>query len=248
MTKKIKKLFFYDFDVKNAAKEVEKLRNKVDRMKFEMEVFRETISAFTSIEDIDRLLKIIVHNAKMISSADVVMYTPYDKKKKGIYLKVMAGFENPIVKKSLKILKLDPYDVFLPANQNSISKWMLENKKTFITDSLYIFFDKVFPKNLTDTVQKISGLKKMVCVPLIIKDDFVGEFVYMFTNVKDIDVPVLESFAFQCAQAINISHLVNDLKSHTQKLEKMNKFMVGRETEMAKLKKRVRELEQKSKK
>ncbi|MDD4179283.1 MAG: hypothetical protein PHH14_04455 [Candidatus Margulisbacteria bacterium] len=207
-----------------------------------LRTLQENTIALGSIQDSDQLLKVIVENAKRISGAVLVAITLIDTKKNVLEVKYVSGLSNPLIQTALKMLHVDPTKLTFPVVEGSIIKGQIDSHQTYVTDSFYVLMEKKIDQKLCDAVQKLTGIDKICDICLMAGDKFIGQFVCFMRVGVEADISLLETFARQCAQAISSVDVITKIKEQVDEVERMNKFMIGREMEIVNLKNEINEM------
>ena len=214
----------------------------IKQEKEKLRTLQENTTALVSIHDPDQLLKIIVENAKRISGAILVAITLIDSKKNVLEVKYVSGMDNPLIQAALKMIHVDPTKLTFPIIEGSIIKSQVDSHQTYTTDSFYLLMEKKIDQKLCDAVQKLTGIDKICDICLLAGDKFIGQFVCFMRVGVEADINLLETFARQCAQAISSVNVITKIKEQVDEVERMNKFMVGREMEIVSLKNEINEM------
>ena len=214
----------------------------IKKEKEKLEALQRNSAALVSTLDRDELLKKLVDSAREISTAWIAVVTLYDKENDQVLVKFTSGLGHPLIQEGLKILGVDPTKIPYKAAEGTVTKWIMTNRKPYITESLYEMFQHEISENLCNAAQKLTGLTKLISLPLFSGDSFLGSFIFFLKGETEADIGLLETFSYQCAEALNSANYVKELKKHSDELEKMNKFMIGRELDVVEIKKEVNQL------
>ena len=220
------------------------IEEEIIKGKNKLEILQENTAALVATLDQDKLLEIIANNARKIFSATLVAVTSFDEKKNHLAIRATAGMDHPIIKQALKILGADPSKLIYKAEEGSVTKWLIDNKKPFVTASLYEMINKQINEKLCLAAQKFTGVKNLIAVPFFVQEKFLGTFILFLKEEAEIDLNYLLTFGNQCAQALNTANIVSEIKNRAEELEKINKFMVGRELDIIGLKEEINSLAQ----
>lgn len=219
-----------------------RIDEEIVQEKEKLEILQRNAAALVSIHDPDQLLRTIVENARKISKAIIVVVTQYDQGKNALHVKFTSGFNQPIIQRALHLMGVDPVQLYYRADEGTITKWIMDNRKPLQTSSLYDMVHRQVNRSVCEAAQRITGVNNLIAVPMYAGNNFLGSFVFFFRKDTKVDVNYLETFGAQCAQALNTANTVLQLKKHTEELEKVNRFMEGREMDIIELKQEVNRL------
>jgi hypothetical protein len=120
------------------------------------------------------------------------------------------------VKKALGYIKIPFHKLFAPLEKDSknLSVQTVLQKRVLWSDSLADFAVPAISKSLSRIVEKVSGHKSGITVPIITNNKCIGTI--MFTSGKIItfkeDVPMLQAFSNQLGLAIEHARLTSKLE------------------------------------
>jgi len=201
-----------------------------------------TALALVGSQDPDQIAATIADTARKLSGALLTAILILNKDKTVLHIKHISGAGIPIVQTGFKALGIDPFKLTFPVVDGSIIKQQMIKRQTIVTNSLFELLDKQLNKTVCDTAQSLVGIKTMVDYAIFTSENFLGMFACFFRGDVEIDFKLLETFSSQCAQALNAVDSIARMKEQVNETEKMNRFMIGRETEIINLKKRINSL------
>ena len=125
---------------------------------------------------------------------------------------------NPKLRSVLAKLPI-PYEkqtVDMTNQQNLLIKAILE-KKNYETDKLYDIQHGIFPRHISDQIQKDLNVKDLFIYPLIAKDHVLG-VIYHLTEIarkdlSDVEYTLMQEFAAQVARVLDNAILYQSLKA-----------------------------------
>ncbi|MDD5382937.1 MAG: PAS domain S-box protein, partial [Candidatus Margulisbacteria bacterium] len=161
------------------------------REKEKLEVLQKNTAALVSTLDRDELLKKLVDNAREVSQAWIAVVTLYDKANNQLQVKFTSGLNQPIIQEALKILGVDPTKMVYKVGEGTVSKWIMINRKPYVTESLFEMLQGQINENLCKAAQKLTGLNKFIALPLFAANNFLGSFIFFLKGETEVDMAYL---------------------------------------------------------
>jgi len=218
------------------------IEEEIIKEKDKLEVLQKNTAALVATHDLDKLLKIIADNARKIFKAMLVTVTRYDEAKNHLAIRASSGMDLPIIRQGLKLLGADPSQFVYKADEGTATKWLMDNKRPYATNSLYEMINKTIDEKLCLATQKLTGLTTFIAIPFFVQNKFIGTFILFLKKGIEAESDYLMAFGNQCAQALDIADIITETKKRSEELEKINKFMIGRELDMVVLKREINQL------
>jgi|GEM_PF-4957800 len=181
-----------------------------------------TASAMISSIGSDELLHVIVENARKVSGAKYVTLSFFDEMRMAVRIVAIAKSNPDEFDKLTDVLKTE--DVFkqeFRVNKSTSFKNFLrkKQKRAIVLDSFHDFVFGAFDKQTCSLIEKITGVKEIVVIPLLLGDKLEGIIGFLYSTAEKRDLSLLLLFADFALQALEKSKVFSQLQEVKSNLQ-----------------------------
>ena len=194
----------------------------------------------TQVIEINALSSLIIDTLKNTLKLERIAILTEEKDRKQYIIRKVIGFEQ----QKLTFISKNSY----------IVQYLKRSKEALVREELISAIEKApeeEKKALQELKEKIKRVGIEVCLPLIFKRDIIGIVILgkkisgEAFSAQDLDL--LTTLSRQASIAIKNASLYSEVIKEKEDLERFYKLTIGRELKMIELKKKIKELEGKSK-
>jgi PAS domain S-box-containing protein len=171
---------------------------------------RELALAIDGVKSRDQVYQTVAEMARDIPGIRFVIILKVDESGKNITIPHYSKLRNKTLVAALKSIGFD-VNAELGENSNSqkfkfpisISEFVRqysENPKTIVKSSLADLMDGMWPRPLSETIQRISNFKCIALTPVIVDGEPWGAMAFYLSD--EVDKPILEMVAAHCSSAL----------------------------------------------
>ncbi|MFA5856700.1 MAG: hypothetical protein WC867_05045 [Candidatus Pacearchaeota archaeon] len=230
------------FNIIKKHKKPIKGESYIEKIKFLLKACDEIFS----LQQESNIYEYVANNLHEFIGDSIIIVNSADEEFENIKIEALVGLGDKF-SHITNLLGMNPLGKKYKMDETS-KKDILKFKLNRIEGGIHSLSFKTVPKNICTLIEKAIGLKEIYGIGLVKNNIIFGSVIILIKEDNlEMDLELLESFIKIFAIAIKSKIDEDNLNESKKDLEKINKFSVGREIEMIKLKKEIVELKNKIK-
>ncbi len=195
----------------------------------QLSIIREIALSIDSVRTSDQVLELVVEKTRDIPGIRFALVFELDGKTGMIDIPYFSKARGPIARE-LKAIGFDP-ETYLgrnPANRTFVfsidridtAMDLVRQPRVIIKQHLYEFTGRALPRTLSDTIERVLGVKSVILVPIIIDGKLIASMMFLTTGKVPTDI--LEMAAAHCATALKNVQKTESLEMKNRELSAIN--------------------------